>query len=425
VAHTRAWQHHPRVLDVRVEEILPLDAVVRGGHIGDAVVRAAAAHGVDGDRFQASREDELRQIHATIRNRGRLFLIGPRRYGKTSLLAAAAREVDPDDIAIVRINAEAFEGPALFAAELTASATKALRTPVEQGAEWIRSVLGRLRPRVAIGPTGLEVEFGLADGAEGVKTVVQALNALDTLAADHAPRGLVIIIDEVQEILTVDGIAAEKQIRAAVQEHRNTGYIFAGSATRLLHEMTSLADRPFYRLGARLFLGPIPRDEFGAYLAATFANSGIDISRAAVEHILGSARDVPYNVMRLAHEVWELARIQVLDQPVEAPGVDAALERIIEQKAAAHVAMWRSFTRVQKKTMKAVIEEDGRRLQSRAVSERYRVDSSSVQRALEALEERQVIRQDLEATEPQYALVDPFFAAWLARAQRAEADPDA
>jgi len=207
--------------------------------------------------------------------------------------------------------------------------------------------------------------------------------------------------------------------------HARCVYIFAGSATRRLHELSSLADRPFYGLGARLFLGPIPRDAFGAYLAATFTGSGVDISRIAVEYILDLARDVPDNVIRLSLEVRELARAEVLDQPVEAPGVDVALERIIEHEAAAHVAMWRSFTRVQKKTMKAVIEEDGRRLQSRAVSERYRVASSSVQRALEALEERQVIRQDLEATEPQYALVDPFFAAWLARAQRAEADPDA
>lgn len=36
------------------------------------------------------RERELSEVAATIRNRGKLFLIGPRRFGKTSLLAASA-----------------------------------------------------------------------------------------------------------------------------------------------------------------------------------------------------------------------------------------------------------------------------------------------------------------------------------------------
>ena len=35
------------------------------------------------------RVEEMREVAATIRNRAKLFVIGPRRYGKTSLLGAA------------------------------------------------------------------------------------------------------------------------------------------------------------------------------------------------------------------------------------------------------------------------------------------------------------------------------------------------
>ena len=35
------------------------------------------------------REEELRQVTRALENGGKLFLIGPRRYGKTSLLRAA------------------------------------------------------------------------------------------------------------------------------------------------------------------------------------------------------------------------------------------------------------------------------------------------------------------------------------------------
>ncbi|HEU4885453.1 MAG TPA: hypothetical protein VFT45_24610, partial [Longimicrobium sp.] len=35
------------------------------------------------------RREEMAAIDAAIRNRGKLFLIGPRRFGKTSVLSAA------------------------------------------------------------------------------------------------------------------------------------------------------------------------------------------------------------------------------------------------------------------------------------------------------------------------------------------------
>lgn len=43
------------------------------------------------------REEELREITATIRNRAKLFLIGPRRFGKTSLLGVSQRRSPTGD----------------------------------------------------------------------------------------------------------------------------------------------------------------------------------------------------------------------------------------------------------------------------------------------------------------------------------------
>lgn len=117
-----------------------------------------------------------------------------------------------------------------------------------------------------------------------------------------------------------------------------------------------------------------------------------------------------------------MARSSTIQPPVEPPDVDRALVRIISQEAPAHAALWRSLTTAQKKTLKAVIEHDGRNLHSHAVSSQYGIARSSIQRALEVLEERQLIRQDLDASQSQYLLVDPFLPAWLFREQQASTE---
>ena len=48
------------------------------------------------------REEEVELVVRTAINRGRLFLIGPRRYGKTSILGAAEHKLEQEGIAVLR-----------------------------------------------------------------------------------------------------------------------------------------------------------------------------------------------------------------------------------------------------------------------------------------------------------------------------------
>lgn len=52
------------------------------------------------------RENEMETVIRTIRDGGKLFLIGPRRYGKTSILKAAGKEAAKKDMIVLRYNVE-------------------------------------------------------------------------------------------------------------------------------------------------------------------------------------------------------------------------------------------------------------------------------------------------------------------------------
>lgn len=364
------------------------------------------------------REDELADIGRTIDNRGKLFLIGPRRYGKTSLLAAAAGRARDRGARVLRIDAERYETLPLLAQALVTAAARELRGPVERLVATLNEAAGRLRPEVSLDPvTGaVSVSLGLRD-EDPLPVLGEALDAVDRLASkSDAP--VAVMLDEVQAIVVEHGPAAERQLRSVVQRHRDTAYVFAGSATRLLAQMTEDPERPFWRLGSRLFVREIPRGQFADHLRETFEASGMAPQEEGIDAILDRADQVPYNVQRLAHEVWELLRVD--ETPSLTPAaVDGALERLLGKEDPAYAQLWSSLSRNQKKAVKAVMDTGGRELASAAVARRFEIASSSLRTALQQLEDLHIVRGEGGAQEARFRLIDPFLAAWVRRIQHA------
>jgi uncharacterized protein len=356
------------------------------------------------------RAAELAELDAVMRNRGKLFLIGPRRFGKTSLLSAAGEAAGRRGALVLRHDAEKYESLALLAGAVLTSALRALGGPLEQAAALLRRVAAGLEPRITLQGETISVGIGLAAEGAQLPLLAESLDAVERLGGETG-REVTVILDEVQQIVVEHGPAAERQLRATVQQHRHTGYIFAGSATRLLTAMTEDPDRPFYRLGGRLFLGPVPRAEFRSFLEDSFEVTGLPAEAGACDRILELADEVPYNVQRLAYEVWECARAP--RAPVTEGLVGAALERLVRREDPAYTQMWTALTANRKRALKAVVESGGAALFSGAVTRRAGLTASSMARALEGLEENHLVRLEGVLGETRYRLVDPFFATWL------------
>jgi AAA+ ATPase superfamily predicted ATPase len=365
------------------------------------------------------RVEEMREVASTIRNRAKLFVIGPRRYGKTSLLSAAGEAAVKEGVIVLRFDAEKFESLELLAAALLTGATRALQGPLERTAALIARVAARLRPETSIDADGsVTVSLGASRATHGeLPLLTDALDAIEALAKESG-REVVVILDEIQRIVVEHGLAAERQLRSTVQQHAHVGYVFAGSATRLLNEMTSQPNRPFYRLGARLFLDRIPPAEFVEFLETGFRFGGIELEPGACAHVLDRAEEVPYNVQRLAHEAWELVRAD--GGAVLAPShVNAALERLVRREDPAYTQVWTTLRRNQQTALKLVIEEGGTQLLRAEVIRRSGISSSTLQDALRQLETMEVIRQERAGGKTRFRLVDPFLAAWLRMVQGA------
>ncbi len=376
-----------------------------------------------------NRTEEMQAVEETIQTGGKLFVIGPRRFGKTSLLKSVAEKSSAKGDIILRYNAESFPEIEGLIGKIIEDSARALQGGVEKTGERIKRYFKSLRPEISFSVTQTEwkTSLGAAPAPTGSRIgwLVDALDGLEELAADQPGNVKVaLIIDEFQELLMRDGTAAEKQIRSAIQTHRHTAYIFAGSKTRMLTEMTTDPSRPFYRLGKLLFVGELPRPEFARFLIDKFTfgdffppNADEEAKRNLVDRILDSAEDVPYNVQMLAHTIWN----RLLQINIAAPEkahltiglVAETLEKIIRQNDPFYTQVWNGLTSIQKRALIAAVAESGMNLQSNRVTNSSGISASSMRKSLESLAARDVLRQTEMSGAVRFRFEDPFFAHWI------------
>jgi len=364
------------------------------------------------------REEELAAVVRTMQERERLFLIGPRRFGKTSILRAASEAAEKKGVIVFRHDAEAYPSLLQLVEATVAEAASRLQGPIARTGEKLRAFFGALRPQISLNPLDNTFSVSLATqfGADSeTKLLTTALDGLDELAKDTRKR-VAVVIDEFQHIVeqrgSSGGVAVERQLRAAVQRHEHVAYVFAGSKTGFLSEMTNDPSRPFYRLGSRLFVGPIPRADFARFIKVGFKKGGFQVDEEAVAEILELAEDVPYNVQRLAHACWNHLR-DAGEKQLDRSQVRSTLERLVRRDDPFYTQIWNRMTTTQQKAALALVQHRGEGLYSKGALGTADLAQSTMATALEALVKTGIARQEESLGSVRLRLEDPFLAAWM------------
>jgi len=173
--------------------------------------------------------------------------------------------------------------------------------------------------------------------------------------------------------------------------------------------------RPFYRLGTNIFLRPVPRNDFAAFLKKQFAHSSIRIEDSAINLIMDLAEDVPFNIQQLAHQCW--TDMKESNKPEKSvlsnKSVHASLEILVRQQDPFYSQIWGSLTSIQQRTLKAVMAEKGANMQSLRVLQAIGNGAATVRQALRAMSSMTILREDHTANRKFYRFEDPLFASWI------------
>jgi hypothetical protein len=361
------------------------------------------------------RVDELKRLVVDLVDGQKVFLISPRRYGKSSLIQQALRTASASGALTVDITVSSYSSYLAFL-EGYARALVAAQTRLDRAVRWLRDAVSGARPEVRYEPSAagggpeLVLSFPGVRSERDITRLAAEVFALPGRLAEARGRRMVIALDEFQAIAAFDGGGVEHSLRAAVQQQRKVGYVFAGSEPSLMERMIG-PRRPFYKAGPVLRLGKIPADQFARFIESRFTRTGIRPEPGLGQAIVDLAGNLPYDVQRLAHETWDDVWAN-RGRRVTLEDLHRVLTRLLGEQSVLFETLWQRLTVGQRAVLRAVVLGEGRELLSAEARTRHRLGgTSSVQAALAAL-----VRDDLIAREDgRYVVIDSLMREWVAR----------
>jgi hypothetical protein len=366
------------------------------------------------DQAFADREVELDRLVSDLADGQKVFLISPRRYGKSSLVRRALAALTRRGALTVDVTVSAYSSYVAFL-EGYARALTASESRWQRAREWLTAVVTSTRPEVRLeqqptGPGRVAIAFPLVRTERDVTRLANELFALPGRIAEERKRTVVVALDEFQAIEGFNGGSVEHSLRAAAQQQRQVGYVFSGSEPSLMEKMIG-PRRPFYKAGPVMRLEKIEPDVFAQFIEARFAASGVRPEAGLGAAIVDLGGNLPYDVQRLAHETWDDVRAAGARRAT-LEDLHGTLGRMLSEQETMFEAMWQRLTLAQRAVLRASVLQGGRELLSAETRARYRLGGpSSIQASLAAL-----VKQDLLLKEGgRYVVVDSLLREWVAR----------
>ena len=351
-------------------------------------------HGPLSPERVTGREEIARDLAERLMERRLTALLGPRRYGKTSLLkrvTADLHDVGPETIWID-----------LY--ELNSMAD--LAGAIDQGLAAVQGPLRRVLDSVSetlsfrLGFLGVE----LTRSARHRPDPVLALRGLLRVLIDAAQRHpLIVVFDEFAGIADVKGAAG--LLRTELQHHyRELGIVFAGSQPSTMRLLFTDRAQPFFAQADLIELGPLDDGAVVDMIDGGFAETGRaagPISRKVADFVAGH----PQRAMQLADASWrrtapgETATDNTFDEALAdvRRSVDSGSERLFALLPHGH-----------QKTLRVLA--GGGSVYGTA-AQVLSLSAGTATAAVEAL----TGNGDIARTNDRLGVVDPLFADWITR----------
>lgn len=362
---------------------------------------------VKGENF-TDRGSEIKRLTGELRGGHNIFLISPRRYGKTSLIINVLEHLNKEGLFTFYIDlykvASLRELLEAYAKGVAGSCT----TRVEKFSGFIKDIFPILRPKIIISSDGvpsIEVDVQLKD-ADLLHSLEEVFDVPEKIAKKRK-RNFVVVFDEFQEILNLDGERIEKMMRACFQHHHKVAYLFAGSKRHLIYSMVSDPNRAFYKLGDIMNLQKIDPTEMMAFLKKQFSKGPIEVTDLILHSVLEISENVPYNVQYLCHHLWNWC---LEAKKVEEEDVAKVLDNIIHEQSANYIALWDGLSLHQRLFLKAVSKSQEKAIFSaNFIRENNLGTAGSIQKSIALLKKKNII--DLDGKDVQFN--DIFFKEWI------------
>jgi len=362
---------------------------------------------VSGEFFY-DRKEELQRITQTLKGGNNLMLYAPRRYGKSSLVAKALKELEKEGFATVYLDFMSVYSGETFIRNYTTAITRQKSGSFDQLVRKMAGLINGIVPAITFDNQGNpSFSFSWVEGHNTEQTLKETIDLPERLSSSN--KRWIVAFDEFQEITKLNGESFEKILRSCIQHHKNVSYLFLGSRTHLLKDMFNNKNRAFYHAAMLMNIETINDADSAVYLQHRFGKFNIQIDESTAHYLIQKVASIPYYIQFVAAEIWQQQMGDPGSKSITRQQVDTAIDSILNIKADYYWELINKQTNYRKKVLFALshaVDE----IFSKSTTEKYRLGPvSTTQKALDTFIEEGMI----ERINNKYHFSDPIFKLFL------------
>ncbi len=359
-------------------------------------------------KFFVNRQFEIDFIKQSVLSQINITLISPRRWGKSSLVHIATKEISKNnkdlkvcyiDLFNVRTEEEFYQ---TFASVVIKSST----TKWEEQVKYVKLFFKKLIPKLSFGVDD-STNISLSFNWDEVKKDPSEILNLPELISKKKKIQFVICLDEFQNISHFEyPLAFQKKLRANWQHHQKTTYIIYGSKQHMMTQIFENKSMPFYKFGEVMFLSKISNDHWKKYILRRFRSTKKKISPQLASQLAHIVDNHSYFVQQFANMVW-LNTIDTCNEEI----IEESLCQLLTQHEILFVKELDYLSNTQVNFLLALCNDEPQ-LSGKKTIAKYKLGTSgNVSKIKKALIDKEIIDQQGK----KISFQDPLFKLWLKR----------
>ena len=368
--------------------------------------------GIIPEPYFCDREKETTWFIRTLENKAHILLISPRRMGKTQLIRHVFEQPSIKDNCYtfytdIYPTTSLHELVLFLSKEIYSVLVPKGKAVIDKFLAGLHSLAGSIGYDPISGLPTFDIKLGDIHAPE--LTLEEIFRYLE-----QADKPCVFAIDEFQQIALYPEKNVEALLRAHIQKMNNCLFIYAGSNRHILENMFNSAAKPFYNSAEQIYLDCIPKDVYTAFANEQFSKAGRKILPEAVSLAYDLFEGHTYYVHNVLHNAFAYLNA---DKVIDESDIHETLSNILEEKGRTFASVMNQLNFQQKETLIAIAKEGkASGVTSVAFVKKHALKSpSSVQYAISALLDKQLLTYQNEERTKTYSVSDRFLEMWICK----------
>lgn len=368
--------------------------------------------GIIPEPYFCDREKETTWFIRTLENKAHILLTSPRRMGKTQLIRHVFEQPSIKDNCYtfytdIYPTTSLHELVLFLSKEIYSVLVPKGKAVIDKFLAGLHSLAGSIGYDPINGLPTFDIKLGDIHAPE--LTLEEIFRYLE-----QADKPCVFAIDEFQQIALYPEKNVEALLRAHIQKMNNCLFIYAGSNRHILENMFNSAAKPFYNSAEQIYLDCIPKDVYTAFANEQFSKAGRKILPEAVSLAYDLFEGHTYYVHNVLHNAFAYLNA---DKVIDESDIHETLSNILEEKGRTFASVMNQLNFQQKETLIAIAKEGkASGVTSVAFVKKHALKSpSSVQYAISALLDKQLLTYQNEERTKTYSVSDRFLEMWICK----------